>query len=244
MQEFTVLHYRRDPLANGVKVASQQPPSARPVKRLFNALELRLFRYTAVLSSLVILTALVGIILWTLGWTLNVFYNLLLPLAVAGVLSLVLHPVVDLLEKRLHLPRLLAIIFLMVAFFIGVGGLIYALVPILLSQIVQLMTVLPDALERLLDNFSTHFPGVSSMISSSMESSGAGRSPSPFLKTPARRSCPILGFWQASASYPFSFSSHSSPVTCFGGRHPKCCRYFVRPLSENHCISWMCSWGM
>ncbi|MGM0912920.1 MAG: AI-2E family transporter [Pseudomonadota bacterium] len=187
-----MLHYRRDPLANGVKVASQQPPSARPVKRLFNALELRLFRYTEVLSSLVILTALVGIILWTLGWTLNVFYNLLLPLAVAGVLSLVLHPVVDLLEKRLHLPRLLAIIFLMVAFFIGVGGLIYVLVPILLSQIVQLMTVLPDALERLLDNFSTHFPGVSSMISSSMESSG-GEGPQPVIENPSEAVLSYLG---------------------------------------------------
>lgn len=187
-----MLNYRRDPLANGVKVASQQPPPARPVKRLFNALELRLFRYTAVLSSLVMLTALVGIILWTLGWTLNVFYNLLLPLAVAGVLSLVLHPVVELLEKRLHLPRLLAIIFLMVAFFVGVGGFIYVLVPILVSQTVQLMTVLPDAMASLQAHFSTHFPAISSMISSSMQSSG-GEDPQSVLENPSKAIVSYLG---------------------------------------------------
>ncbi|UYG08405.1 AI-2E family transporter [Halomonas sp. M4R1S46] len=162
---------RQDPLTGGARIASQHPPALRHDKRLFNPAELRLFRYTAVLLSLVVLTALIGIIVWVFGWMLNAFYNLLLPLAVAGVLALVLHPVAELLERRLHLPRLLAIILLLVVFFVGIGGLIYLLVPILVSQVIQLMTVLPDTLASWQEHFSTHFPGLSSMISTGMESS-------------------------------------------------------------------------
>ncbi|GHC34986.1 AI-2E family transporter [Aidingimonas halophila] len=147
-------------------------------KRLFNPAELRLFRYTAVMLSLVVLTTLIGIIVWTFGWIINTFYNLLLPLAVAGVLALVLHPVVELLERRLHLPRLLAIILLLVVFFVGIGGLIYLLVPVLVSQVIQLMTVLPDTLASWQEHFSTHFPGLSSIISTGMENSNGEESQS------------------------------------------------------------------
>jgi predicted PurR-regulated permease PerM len=80
------------------------------------SVELRLFRYTAVLLSLVVLTALIGIIVWSFGWILNAFYNLLLSLSLAGILALVLYPVVEFLEIRLRLPRLLAIIVLLVVF--------------------------------------------------------------------------------------------------------------------------------
>ncbi|GGY08545.1 AI-2E family transporter [Litchfieldella qijiaojingensis] len=174
---------RQAPQACGARVASQYPPALRPDKRLFNPAELRLFRYTAVLLSLVVLTALIGIIVWTFGWILNAFYNLLLPLAVAGVLALVLHPVVEILKRRLHLPRLLAIILLLVVFFVGIGGLIYLLVPILVRQAVQLMTVLPDTLASWQEHFSTHFPGLSSMISTRMESSSGEESQSALAVT-------------------------------------------------------------
>jgi predicted PurR-regulated permease PerM len=67
---------------------------------------------------------------------------------------------------------LLAIILLLVAFFAGIGGLIFLLVPTLVSQIVQLMTVLPNTLASWQEYFSIYFPELSSMISSSMESRG------------------------------------------------------------------------
>ncbi len=174
---------RQETLAGGARIASKYSPTSCLDKRLFNAAQLRLFRYTAVLLSFIVLTFLIGIIVWTFGWILNAFYNLLLPLAIAGVLALVLHPVVEILEKRLHLPHLLAIILLLVVFFVGIGGLIYLLAPILVSQVVQLMTVLPDTLARWQEHFSTHFPGLSSMISTSMESSGGDESQSALAVT-------------------------------------------------------------
>jgi predicted PurR-regulated permease PerM len=174
-------HDMPESLVGGAGVASQHPPALRPDKRLFNAVELRLFRYTAVLFSLVTLTALIGIIVWTFGWILNTFYNLLLSLAIAGILALVLYPVVEFLERRIRLTRLLAVILLLVVFVVGIGGLIFLLVPILVRQAVQLITVLPDMLANWQAQLSHHFPELSSMISTSIESNG-GKESLPALK--------------------------------------------------------------
>lgn len=148
---------------------------------MFNVVERRLFRYTAVLSSLVALAALVGILVWAFGWILNAFYNLLLSLSLAGILALVLYPVVEFLQRRLGLPRLLAITLLLVVFFAGIGGLLFLLVPTLVSQIVQLMSVLPDMVTQWQERFSHHFPELSSMISTRLENSG-GEESVPALK--------------------------------------------------------------
>lgn len=176
--------------------ASQYRPALRPDKRLFSPVELRLFRYTAVLLSLVVLTALIGIILWSFGWMVSAFYNLLLPLSLAGILALVLYPVVDFLESRLRLPRWLAAILLLVLLVAAVGVLIFFLVPIVVGQVVQLMTVLPDALARWEGRFSYHFPELSSMISARMESSGEGeesKSAQGVLKDPGATIMSYLG---------------------------------------------------
>ncbi|MCA1779107.1 MAG: AI-2E family transporter, partial [Xanthomonadaceae bacterium] len=169
-------HDMQESLIGGEKAAGQNPLTSGPEKRLFSAVELRLFRYTAVLLSLVALTALIVIIVWSLGWILTAFYSLLLSLSLAGILALVLHPVVDFLENRLRVPHLLAVVLLLVVFFVGIGGLIFMLLPILVSQIVQLMTVLPDTLASWHERFSFHFPELSSMISTSMENNGGEES--------------------------------------------------------------------
>jgi predicted PurR-regulated permease PerM len=176
----------------GVLVAGQNPMALRPDKRLFNATELRLFRYTAVLLSLVVLTALLGIILWSFGWVLNAFYNLLLSLSLAGILALVLYPVIEFLECRLHLPRLLAIILLLGIFLVAIGGLIFLLVPILVSQIIQLVTVLPETLANWQDHFSYYYPDLSAMISSRLENNG-GEESAPVMEDPGKTIMSYLG---------------------------------------------------
>ncbi|MDO8862071.1 AI-2E family transporter [Haliea sp. E1-2-M8] len=165
-------HDIRESLIEGAKGGGQHPPPLLPERRFFNALQLRLFRYTAVVFCVVALTALVAIMVWAFGWVLTVFYNLLLSLAIAGVLALVLHPVVEFLERRFHFPRLLATSLVLVFVIGGVGGLLVLLVPTLVSQLVELMTVLPESLARWEEHFSFYFPEVHSYISSSMKSSG------------------------------------------------------------------------
>ncbi|TCO74470.1 AI-2E family transporter [Chromatocurvus halotolerans] len=116
------------------------------------------------LFSLVALTALVVIIVWSFGWVLNAFYNLLLSLAIAGVLALVLHPVAEFLEKRLRLPHLLAIVLLLTVFFFSIFSLIALLVPVLVSQAVQLMTVIPEVLLSWQSYLEFHYPEVSDVL--------------------------------------------------------------------------------
>lgn len=101
---------RQELLRDGMKVERRYLAASRIDKKIFNAFAIRLFRYTAVLLSLTILTALIGIVFWTFGWVLNAFYNLLLSLVLAGVLGLELHPVVEFLERRLHFPSLMDVI--------------------------------------------------------------------------------------------------------------------------------------
>lgn len=169
----------------GETTAGHAPAASRPDKQRFNPAELRLFRYTAVLLCLVALAMLIGLIVWTVGWIVNVFYNLLLPLSIAGVLALVLYPVVDFLENRAHLPRWVAILLLLVVFLFAISGIFFLLVPIVVNQIVQLMTVLPGLLENWQARFSFQFPEISSMISSSVGSemgNGDGEKSAPVLE--------------------------------------------------------------
>lgn len=170
---------------DGDTAAGKAAAVSRPDQQRFNPAELRLFRYTAVLLCLVALATLIGLIVWTVGWIVNVFYNLLLPLSIAGVLALVLYPVVDFLENRFHLPRWVAILLLLVVFIFAISGVFFLLVPIVVNQIVQLMTVLPGLLENWQARFSFQFPEISSMISSSVESSmenGDGEKSPPVLE--------------------------------------------------------------
>ncbi len=158
----------QESLTGGAQDADRFSTGLRPDEGPFTAVEFRLFRYTAVLLCLVTVTALLGLVVWAFGRILDTFYNLLLSLSLAGILALVLYPVVEFLESRLRLPRMLAVIVLLLFFFIGIGGLFFLIAPILVSQAIQLMTVLPDILASWQANFSYHFPELSSLISTSM----------------------------------------------------------------------------
>jgi predicted PurR-regulated permease PerM len=161
-------------------------------KRLFNAVELRLFRYTAVLLSLVALTALAGAVLWALAWILGTFDNLLLSLCLSGILALVLYPVVEFLERRLHLPRLLAILILLTVFFGGIAGLILLFIPTLASQTVELMTLVPQTLASWQEHFEIYFPELTAMISATIEGNGEEKS-APVMEDPGATIVSYLG---------------------------------------------------
>lgn len=194
----------QESLNGGAKLSGQSPATKASENRLFKAAELRLFRYTAVLLCLVTLTALVGIVAWGFGWLLDEFSGLLLSLSAAGILALVLYPVVEFLQNRLRLPRLLAIILLLLIFFAGIGVMIYLLVPIVVSQAVQLMTVLPETVASWEAHFSYHFPELNTMISERMESNGEEKSRSalPVLEAPGTTIMSYLGLLAALSFVP------------------------------------------
>lgn len=59
-----------------------------------------------------------------------------------------------------------------VVFFSGVGGMVFLLVPIIVNQAIELMTVLPEVLASWQAHFPFSFPEISSMISNNMEGDG------------------------------------------------------------------------
>ncbi|WP_404421684.1 AI-2E family transporter [Nibricoccus sp. IMCC34717] len=78
---------------------------------------------------------------------LGFFGDVLWPLAVAGVLALVLRPLVDLVEMRLKGRRLLAVTILYGAFLLLVAGLALAVLPKLIQQAVDFFAYAPSIAE-------------------------------------------------------------------------------------------------
>lgn len=89
--------------------------------------------------SIAVLLALVGLLLWSFGWLLRQLSDVLLPLAVAGIIACLLDPVVGFFESK-KIARTRAIL---MVFFLGV-----MLVLIILATVVPRLVVETEGLIR------------------------------------------------------------------------------------------------
>ncbi|HUG98153.1 MAG TPA: AI-2E family transporter [Gammaproteobacteria bacterium] len=133
--------------------------STQPGSRLFGSVERRLFRATAVLFAIVALVLLIALVVWALAGILSYFYKLVLPLSVAGILALVLYPVVDFLEARLRLNRAAATGLILMLFMAMIAGAAILLVPTLVRQISHFTEIAPGILSSWQEYLSARFPG-------------------------------------------------------------------------------------
>lgn len=133
--------------------------SAQPDSRLFGSVERRLFRATAVLFAIVALVLLIALVVWALAETLAFFYKLVMPLAVAGILALVLYPVADYLEARLRLHRVAAAGLILLLFMAIIAGAAILVAPILARQISHFTEIAPGIISSWQDYLSVRFPG-------------------------------------------------------------------------------------
>lgn len=115
--------------------------------------------------ALVTLAVLVSVVTWGLLEVLSFFYKLVLPLSVAGVLALVLFPVVDYLETRLRVPRVVAVSAIVFLFLVAFAGLILVLVPTLVQQLIQLGDTAPAIIAGWQDYLTSRFPVLTRMVS-------------------------------------------------------------------------------
>jgi predicted PurR-regulated permease PerM len=115
------------------------PPSAwfSPGQRKFIALTLTCMAGTA-------LGGVVFLAVWVLGQFIAAFGHVLWPLAIAAILSMLLRPTVNRIESRLKLSRVRAIVLLyvLVVAICVIFGLV--LLPLLVSQLLDLGHTLPD----------------------------------------------------------------------------------------------------
>jgi predicted PurR-regulated permease PerM len=93
-----------------------------------------------------------------LGKLLAFFSDVLWPLAVAGVLALILRPPVATLARRLKLRRLTAVVLLYGLVVLLTGGVLLLVVPPVITQLIDFISYLPILWQNAWDYVQTHYP--------------------------------------------------------------------------------------
>lgn len=137
--------------------------------RLFGSVERRLFRVTVILFFVVVFIALICAVIWALGRAVSYFFNLILALSVAGILALILYPVVNQLERRIKLSRLVSTCIVLLLFLAMIAATGLMLLPTLYAEASHFISIAPTVVERWVDYLSGRFPGMTQMLRDRME---------------------------------------------------------------------------
>ena len=95
---------------------------------------------------------------FVMGQLLGYFSNVLWPLAVAGVLALILRPPVASLARRLKLRRLTAVVLLYGFVVLLTGGVLLLVVPPVITQLIDFISYLPILWENAWNYVQAHYP--------------------------------------------------------------------------------------
>ncbi|MDO8544143.1 MAG: AI-2E family transporter [Opitutaceae bacterium] len=93
-----------------------------------------------------------------LGRLLVFFSNVLWPLAVAGVIALIMRPIVEWLQRRMKWRRLAAVIALYVVFVLLVTGALILLLPPLIDQLINFVGYVPTLWTSSVTWVEAHYP--------------------------------------------------------------------------------------
>jgi predicted PurR-regulated permease PerM len=131
--------------------------------------QFRLLRYTVVMFTAVTLIGLILLLIWVFGRIISELQVLVFPLSVAGILALILFPVVTFLEHHLRLSRLAAVItvFLLISAMLLTA--IVLIIPIAANQGREFASSIPAMAEQgyatLMNRFPTAMPVLFDVIS-------------------------------------------------------------------------------
>ena len=118
----------------------------------------RLVGFAAALFALLATVGLLVAAIRVLAWAVGRFSGVLWPLAVAGVLALILRPAVELLERSLGVRRLAAVVVLYALFFLAAGGLGLLVIPPLIRQVLDFVSYLPSFWQQATVYVQAHYP--------------------------------------------------------------------------------------
>jgi predicted PurR-regulated permease PerM len=127
-------------------------------RHLFTDSQRRIVGFALTLLALLVAAAVIVAGFVGLGRLAGYFSGVIWPLACAGVLALIMRPLVEVLEKRFHVRRLTAVIILYAAFLIVLGGLLVLLVPPLVDQVLNFVTFAPTLWKNANDYVQQHYP--------------------------------------------------------------------------------------
>jgi predicted PurR-regulated permease PerM len=134
----------------------QVPPSAEPT--FFSPSQRRVVAASLVVLSVAVTVATIIYALSLFGRAVGFFGGVLWPLAVAGVLALVLRPVVVILERRLRLRRSAAVVLLFGLFVLVAGMGLILLLPPVIDQTIDFIAYLPTLWINATTYIEGHYP--------------------------------------------------------------------------------------
>lgn len=120
-----------------------EPTPSPSAASFLNPSQRRTVAFAVTLASICGSAALIILSFIVLGRLVGFFSSVLWPLAVAGVLALILRPVVDLLIRRLKLRRSAAVILLYGTIALLLAGILVLLLPPVIDQLLDFIAFLP-----------------------------------------------------------------------------------------------------
>ena len=132
-------------------MADADAPLLSPAQR-------KLVGFALSFGAIVGIVVLLGLIFAALGRFIDNFSSVIWPIATAGILALILRPVVTLFQRRLKLRRLSAVILLYGLFVLAVTGVLLAFAPAVISQVIDFIAYLPVLWQNTLKWGEQHFP--------------------------------------------------------------------------------------
>ncbi|MDQ5979228.1 MAG: hypothetical protein QG602_2202 [Verrucomicrobiota bacterium] len=134
------------------------PAMAEADTSLFSPAQRKLVGFALAFGAIVAIFGLLGLVFVMLGRFLGEFASVIWPIATAGILALILRPVVGIFQKRLRLRRLSAVILLYALFVLAVTGVLLAFAPAVISQVIDFIAYLPVLWQNTLKWGEQHFP--------------------------------------------------------------------------------------
>lgn len=144
-------------LASRVGPLSPAPVSAESTPLLSPA-QRKLVGFALGFCAIVTIFVLVGLIVVGFGKFIGEFSSVIWPIATAGILALILRPVVTVFQQRLKLRRLSAVVLLYGIFVLAVAGVLFAFAPAVISQVIDFIAYLPVLWQNTLKWGEEHFP--------------------------------------------------------------------------------------
>lgn len=125
---------------------------------LFSPTQQRMVGFALAFLALVISGYLIVRLVAGAVGLLGFFSGVIWPLATAGVLALVLLPLVVMVERRLGVRRVVAVMLIYGCFMIGLTGLLVTVVPPVISQSLDFIAFLPELWTRAVAYASANYP--------------------------------------------------------------------------------------
>lgn len=142
-------------------MASSQQEAPDPGKHsglALTSLQHRLVTTALAALSLFVICALLFILFQLLNAFVSGFSNVLMPLVVAGILAMLLRPVVDFMEGRTRLQRLGSIVVLLSLVLLVLSVILWFIIPVIVDQSIQFIRALPSIYEGLRQLAAERFP--------------------------------------------------------------------------------------